>query len=211
MHSLLLKLQKEIFSSFLDLSSTERELIRALIEKEDWAYRELIVAWSENLYQLIFRFLRRAEEAQEVLQETFKKVFENINNFKGESKLQTWLYRIATNEALMRIRSNRSRTIAWEDFTPHYQDEVIVDKIPDWSNLPDKKLIEEEGKKFVQDCLNELSEEYRSAYFLKDIEEFSENEVVEILNISKSTMKIRVHRARLFLREKIQKKYVTQN
>ncbi len=211
MHSLFLKLQKEIFSSFLDFSSTERELIRALIEKEDWAYRELIVAWSEKLYQLIFRFLRRTEEAQEVLQETFKKVFENIKNFKGESKLQTWLYRIATNEALMRIRSNRSQAVAWEDYTPHYQDEVIIDKIPDWSNLPEEKLIEEEGKKFVQDCLNELSAEYRSAYLLKDIEELSENEVVEILNISKSTMKIRVHRARLFLREKIQKKYVTQN
>lgn len=85
----------------------EDEWVRALLRREEAAYRDLIVSFSSRLYKGIFQILRNEEESQEVLQDVFVKVLEKIQDFKGESQLGTWLYRIAVNEALMRLRSRK--------------------------------------------------------------------------------------------------------
>lgn len=187
----------------------EDEWVRALLRREEAAYRDLIVSFSSRLYKGIFQILRNEEESQEVLQDVFVKVLEKIQDFKGESQLGTWLYRIAVNEALMRLRSRKKvSSISWDEVGPRFEDQIIRDDVPEWTELSDQMLIRKEALAYIQTCVEELPEEYRVAYILKDMEQLSEDEVVGILGISKAVMKIRVHRARLFLRKKIEEKYV---
>lgn len=206
------KKQKNSDFSEVSASKTEEALIKGLRSKENWAYQELIDRWADKLYQVAMRFVRKEEIAQEILQEVLKKVFEKIDTFKGESKLYTWLYRIAVNESLMKIRAGKKKIfISWDEILPKYQDDIIAshDEFNSWSKLPDSKLMEKEAKEFLRQKVEELPEDYRVPYILKDLQQLSENEVSEILGISKSVMKIRVHRARLFLRKKLEEKYVT--
>jgi RNA polymerase sigma-70 factor (ECF subfamily) len=192
-------------------SNDEEALIEGLRHKENWAFQELIERWAEKLYQVAFRFVRREEIAREILQDVLKKVVEKIDTFQEKSKLYTWLYRITVNEALMRIRARKNNTfISWEDILPRYESGVIASKaeFSDWSGLPDEKLEQKEAKEFLRQCIDELPEDYRVPYLLKDVEQLSENEVSEILGLTKSVVKIRVHRARMFLRKKMEERYV---
>lgn len=188
---------------------SEQDLLEGLKNRSDEAYREFVEGYSGRLFRVISRFLPSPEEAKEVLQTVFLKVIENIPRFEGNSSLYTWTYRIAVNEALMRIRSRKGkREISWEEVLPHYEDGIRTYEIPDWSKLPDKQFADRELQEFVQGCVAELPEEEKSAYLLKDVEQLSEDEVCSLLKLTKPTMKNRVHRARLFLRKKIEERYV---
>ncbi len=184
-------------------------LVEGLKRRDEGAYRELVERWADRLYHIAYRFVRRKEEAQEIVQEVFQKIVEKIDTFKGESKLDTWIYRIAVNESLMRIRSNKQhRAVSWEEVLPRYEDGIFLEKASDWSALPDSKLEERETRELIRAGIEELPEDYRAAYLLKDVEQFSEEEASETLGISKTALKMRVHRARLFLKKKIEEKLV---
>ncbi len=190
-------------------SKEEADFVQGLVRREEAAFRYLVVNYSDKLYSVAFRFLRPAEDAQDVLQEVFRKVVEKIDTFKGDSKFSTWIYRVTVNESLMRIRAKQGApTVSWEDILPKYEDGVYLDKNRDWGKLPESRLLEKEAKAFLKACIEQLPEDYRAAYLLKDVEELSEQEVCEILNLDKGVMKIRVHRARMFLRRKLEERYV---
>ncbi|MBI1909400.1 MAG: sigma-70 family RNA polymerase sigma factor [Deltaproteobacteria bacterium] len=187
----------------------ETTLLEGLKKGMESAYRGLVEGYSDRLFRIISRFVRNPEEAKEVLQTVFLKVIENIQKFEGNSSLYTWLYRIAVNEALMRIRSQKPRReISWEEVLPHYEDGIRTFEVPDWSKLPDQQLADRELQLFVQESVAELSEDLKAAYLLKDVEQLSEDEVCTILDLTKPAMKNRVHRARLFLRKRIEERYV---
>lgn len=170
---------------------------------------EELVQWSSKLFRTAYHVLHQEQDAREVVQEVFRKMLEHLDTFEGRSSLYTWLYRVAVNESLMRLRSRKSHpTVAIEDILPHYEDGVHADVIPDWSPLPDEQLATAEAQRFLQECIQQLPEEWRVAYILKDVEELPEDEVCKILEVTKPTMKNRVHRARLFLRKKIEGRYV---
>lgn len=170
---------------------------------------EELIQWSSRLFRTAYRLLHQEQDAREVVQEVFRKMLEHLNTFEGRSTLYTWLYRVTVNEALMRLRARKGHpTVAIEDILPHYEDGVRTDITPDWSPLPDEQLATAEAQHFLQDCIDQLPEDWRAAYVLKDVEELPEDEVCDILGVSKSTMKNRVHRARLFLRKKIEERYV---
>jgi RNA polymerase sigma-70 factor, ECF subfamily len=189
---------------------SEADLLRGLQAKEEWAYQELMDRWSEKLYRVAYRFLKRVEEAQEILQEVFEKVITNIQTFQGQSSLYTWLYRITVNQALMRLRKEGDRQlISWEDEKNQFEDGIWRHVIPDWSQIPDNLFDKQEVQEFVHACIEELSEDTKTAYLLKDGEGLAEDEVCAILDISKAAMKNRVHRARLYLRKKLEERYVT--
>ena len=190
-------------------SQTEVEFVRALSSKMDWAYLRLVSEQADRLFNVAFRFLRDAEEAKETVQDVFRKVVEKIGTFKGESKFSTWIYRITVNEALMRIRERKGKeTISWEEILPKYQDGIWMDRNRDWSPMPESQLLEKEALEYLRKCIQELPEDYRAPYILKDVEQLSEAEVCDALGIEKGVMKIRVHRARMFLRKRIEEHYV---
>ena len=186
----------------------EKEIVSGLMSKSEEAYRALIERYSDKLYHLALRILRREEEAREVLQEALLKVVTKIDSFHGDSSLYTWLYRITLNEALMRKRGDRSsQQVSVEADLPHYEFGIAADEYSDWSKLPDKQFEKEELREFVRSCVEELPDELKSAYVLKEEEGLSEDEVCEVLEITKPAMKNRVHRARLVLRKRIEEKY----
>ena len=187
----------------------EEELIRGLNQKQEWAYRRLIDRWSDKLYRLAYRFLGTKEEAEEIVQEVLQKVVEKIETFQGNSSLYTWMYRIAVNQSLMRLRRVKGKEfLSLEDEAPEFENGIRIRVIPDWSKLPDELFEKKELYEFVQQCVSELPEVLQTAYLLKDAEGFSEEEVCRRLELTKSAMRNRVHRARLILRERLEKKYV---
>lgn len=186
----------------------EDKLILGLKEGGEESYRQMVERYSDRLFHLALRILRREEEAREVLQETFLKVVTQIGTFHGDSSFYTWLYRITMNEALMRKRGNRSdQEVSIEAYLPRYECNMAVDRYSDWSKLPDRRFEEEEFRSFLRACVEELPENLRVAYHLKDEQDLSEEEVCEILQVTKPAMKNRVHRARLILRKRIEERY----
>src|SRR3989338_10844553 len=122
---------------------SEKELIVGLREKADWAFRELISRWSDKLYRLSLQFLKRPEEAQEIVQEVLLKVVERIDTFEGSSSLYTLLYRVTVNESLMRLRPNKGNVqVSWKDVLPKYENGIHLENFSDWAKLPDKKFEE---------------------------------------------------------------------
>lgn len=187
----------------------EKDLIRGLREKKDWAFRELISRWSDKLYRLSLRLVKRPEEAQEIVQEVLVKVLEKIDMFEGGSSLYTWLYRVTVNESLMRIRTEKGQQkFSWEEALPQYENGIHTETFSDWAKLPDEKFAEKEFREFVRASVELLPDDLKASYLLKDVEQLPEEEVCKILGLTKPAMKNRVHRARLFLRKRIEEKYV---
>lgn len=188
---------------------SEGELVRGLTRKEEWAYLQLIDRWSDKLYRLAYRFSGKKEEAEEIVQEVLQKVVEKIDTFQGDSSLYTWMYRIAVNQSLMRLRSQKGKEfVSLEEHAPEFENGIRVREIPDWSKLPEALFAKKELQDFMQQCVAELPDDLKTAYLLKDVEGLSEEEVCTLLTLSKPAMRNRVHRARLILRERLERKYV---
>jgi RNA polymerase sigma-70 factor (ECF subfamily) len=181
---------------------TETELVTKAKEGSKEALAELVSTYSERIYNLGLRMLRNREDAEDVLQETFLTVLQKINTFDGRSNFFTWLYRIATNISLMKLRKKKLVFVDPPD-SPRHEEEKFVD----WSQDPSFNIQNEEIKKIIDTSLNQLSDIYRSVFILRDIESLSIRETSKILNITEENVKIRLRRARLFLREKISEYY----
>lgn len=198
-----------------DFSSTpashlnEETFVRGLTQKEEWAYRQLIDRWADKLYRLAYRFFGEKEAAEEIVQEVLEKVVEKIGAFQGNSSLYTWIYRITVNQSLMKLRKTKGKTfVPLEDARTEFENGILVRVIPDWSRLPDDLFAKKELRDFVRQCVEQLPEDLKTAYVLKDVEGLSEEEVCETLNVTKSAMRNRVHKARLILREQLEQRYV---
>jgi RNA polymerase sigma-70 factor (ECF subfamily) len=177
---------------------TESELVKKAKEGNQEALAELVSSYSERIYNLALRILRNREDAEDVLQETFLTVIQKLDTFDGRSNFFTWLYRIATNASLMKLRKKKLVFAELPD-SPRHQEEIFVD----WSQDPSFNIQNEEIKKIIDSSIDQLSEIYRTVFILRDIEDLSIRETSKILNITEENVKIRLRRARLFLREKI--------
>jgi RNA polymerase sigma-70 factor (ECF subfamily) len=177
---------------------TEQDIISRAKEGDRKALAELVTLYSDRIYNLALRILRSREDAEDVLQETFLAVVEKLHTFNEQSSFFTWIYRIATNASLMKIRKKRIRFRELPDRPDFGEQEPI-----DWSQNPIKEVQNQEIKKILDRAIGELSDIYRSVFILRDIEQLSIRETAKILDISEENVKIRLRRARLFLREKL--------
>jgi len=158
----------------------------------------------------VFHYLRRLvgeHEAEDLTQEVFLKVSRALNDFRGDSSLSTWLYRIATNTALDKLRNSDFKKISRKkpDIDP---DETNTDDNDDWTNknIPpaDQQLIRKEMHQCIRNHVDGLPDAYRTAIVLSEIEELKNHEIAEILGISLDTVKIRLHRARAKLKKELE-------
>ena len=200
-----------VFKPMASNHQEEKDLLEGLRQRREDAYRRLVDGYSEKLYRLACRILRQEEDAREVLQEVFVKVVQKIADFQGDSSLYTWLYRVTVNESLMRKRglAVHKKEESFEDLMPHYEFGYLADNTRDWSRAADERFQSEEFRDLVRRLVDELPDSLKTPYILKDMEELPEDKVCEILEISKPTMKNRVHRARLILRKRIEEAYAT--
>ncbi len=181
---------------------TENDLIKQAKLGDKSALAKLVSAYSEKIYNLALRIVRNKEDAEDVLQETFLQVLRKLDTFDERSTFFTWIYRIATNNSLMKLRKKKQIFADLHD-KPDLEDQLFVD----WSQDPSLDVQNEEIKKILDEAIGELSDIYRSVFILRDIEHLSIRETSNILNISEENVKIRLRRARLFLRDKISQQY----
>jgi len=160
----------------------------------------LVNRYSNRVYNLALRIVRNKEEAEDVLQDTFLTVVAKLHTFDGRSSFFTWLYRIATNSALMLLRKKKIRRANFmdNDFDP---DQTEVQNMVDWTQDPSIDVTNNEIRFRINEALETLKEKYKTVFVLRDIEELSTRETSEILNISEENVKVRLLRSRQYLRE----------
>ena len=178
----------------------EKQLVERAKQGDRAALSQLVNKYSERVYNLALRILRNREDAEDVLQETFITVIEKLHGFDGRSGFFTWVYRIATNASLMRLRKNKMVFQQLSD-NPDFQESIESRVFIDWSEDPSLNIYDQEVKKKLDEAINKLSDIYRSVFILRDIEGLSIKETSAILNITEENVKIRLRRARQFLRD----------
>ncbi len=177
-------------------------LVAALKRKEPTAFEQLIAQHGAMLYRVALRLMGQQEEAEEVLQQTLLTVYEKIHTFDERSTLTTWLYRIVVNTALMRLREKARRPEELEPLSAHFTEEgQHVREVADWALDPEDALLRQEALTVLQQAIADLPELYRAVYVLAEIESLPYQEIGTILEVNVGTVKTRLHRARLFLRQ----------
>ena len=160
-----------------------------------------------GIYRLALRMMSNPQDAEDVLQETFLKAYRHLPEFDGRSKVSTWLYRIATNEALMVLRRRKPAEVSLEVPLEVESGEQVPLEIVDWCCLPEDELLTSEARRHLNQAIAYLPYSLRVVFVLRDIEGFSTQETGEVLDISETAVKTRLSRARLRLREDLSQYY----
>jgi len=188
-------------------SPSDDELVTRARARDLGAFEQLIDRHQERLYRVAMRLLRNENDAREVLQDALLSAWQNLDSFAGRAQFGSWIYRVTVNAALMLLRTRRRRpTVSVEDLAPGALDAAIGasnDTGSDWSKRPDEQLQSGELKEHIEVALDQLPEILRVVFVLRDVEGMSTEETAEILDITIPTVKTRLHRARLALREAI--------
>ena len=186
-----------------ELTSEETpELIQAAREGDQRAQSHLVSLYSGRIYNLGIRMLRNNEDAEDMLQETFITAFQKIATFQGKSSFYTWLYRIGTNIALGKLRKQARFKISYSIQEPDFEN-LYGMKIADWPEYVETKVTDEEFRIALKIALDDLDEKYRSVFVLRDLEGLSTTQTAESLDLTESNVKVRLMRARLFLRDRM--------
>jgi len=184
------------------VSQDEADLLQALRAGDKAAFAQLVTTFSPRVYNVALRLLGDPAEAEDALQETFLNAFRSLHSFEGRSSLGTWLYRIAANASLMRLRKRRE-SLSLDNPVALQEGESLPRQLVNWAYMPEKVLLSAEAGRIMDTAIAQLPETLRAAFVLRDILEFSGDETAEALGISLAAMKSRLHRARLFLRQQL--------
>lgn len=184
-----------------DADTQELNLVRRVQNGEQDKFYELVKPHERRVYSAAFAILRNAADAEEVAQEAILKAFANLRQFRAESKFSTWLIQIAVNEARMRRRKDHTEIM--EPIGEHQDDEgtYAPREFADWRELPSEALERSEVRSILLDSLASLGSKYREVFVLRDIQHLSIEEVADTLEISRASVKTRLLRARLMLRD----------
>jgi RNA polymerase sigma-70 factor, ECF subfamily len=181
----------------------EQDLIARVQRGEKQLFYELVRPYERRVYAAAFAILRNESDAEDAAQEAMLKAFANIGSFRAESKFSTWLIQITVNEALMRRR--RERTVVMEGLDERRNQEEESDYAPrefaDWREIPSEALERKEIRQKLAQALSSLDRKYRDVFVLRDMEQLNIQETAEALGISVASVKTRLLRARLMLRD----------
>ena len=178
----------------------DESLVRLAQGGDTRAFDELVRRYREKVYRQAFKILRHEEDAAEALQDAFLSAFRGLKNFKAESTFSTWLYRVATNAALMRYRRRRQPHISLDQSQSPLEDAEPM-AVPDWSSQPLEQLLDAETREVLYESLLRLPADLADVFIRRDIDGLSNAEVAEALGITVAAVKSRLHRARVGLRE----------
>ncbi len=178
------------------------ELVRRSQAGNSEAFEELVRRYERKVYSITYRMMGNEQDASEALQDTFLRAFRFLPKFQFKSSFYTWLYRIATNVSLTRLRKRKSPPIVSLD-EPVGDDGDLPLEIPDYKYSPEEMMRRRELHEALQKSVESLPADYRSVVVLRDLEGLSNEEVGKILNLSVPAVKSRLHRGRLVLREKL--------
>lgn len=187
---------------------SDEELVELFVGKQDEdAFYEIWRRHGNYIYGLAYRITRDHHSAEEVLQDVMMQLFQKVNTFSGQAKFSSWLYRVCANASYSYLRSKKkhSQELSLESYAPYDESGTLMGKIKSkgWSDRPDSVLYSKESLQILEKAVDELPEIYRVVFVLRDVEGFSNGEIAEILGITVTAVKTRLHRARLALRDKV--------
>ena len=185
------------------------ELVRAINNGQQDRFYELVERYEKQLYNFGLRMCDNASDAEDMVQDTFLNVFRYLGGFRYETKFRNWLYRVATSACLKKKRRSKfapERELSLDDFLPAEESAVAAD-MPAWASQPLDRVLDEELGTVIRRALLDLPEKYRLVIVLRDVEGFSTQEAAEILDLTQTNIKVRLHRARLFLRDALKSYY----
>jgi RNA polymerase sigma-70 factor (ECF subfamily) len=189
----------------------DTELIRAINSGRQDHFYELVKRYEKSLYNFGLRMCDNPSDAEDMVQDTFLNVFKYLEGFRYETKFRNWLYRVATSACLKKKRRSKyapDRELSLEAFLPEDESAVSTD-MPRWASQPLEQVLDGELNGIIRQALLELPEKYRLVIVLRDVEGFTTQETAEILGLTPTNIKVRLHRARLFLREALKTYYET--
>jgi len=180
----------------------EKEIIEKAQSGDMQALSDLIKKYEQTVYNFSFKICRNKEKAENTMQETFLSMVKSLSQFTGSSKLSTWLYTVVSNHCLIMARSQKKH-----EYTPIEDDESLINEkdVADWSVSPGKVTENNELKEMLDKAISKLEPDYRIVFLLRDVEGLSTEETGEIVNLSVPAVKSRLHRARAFLRNELNK------
>jgi len=181
--------------------------IEALRAGDKEAFAQLVETYSGSIYRMAKKMLQNPQDAEDVLQETFIKAYRNIENFRGDSNILTWLYRIATNEALMTLRRRKLQIYSMDETADDHREFERPKEIEDWCCLPEDELMSSEARAYLDASIKALPNALRIVFVLRDIEGLSTRQTAEILDLTENAVKTRLSRARMRLREMLSTYY----
>jgi len=179
----------------------EKQIITQILAGQVELFYKLIQPYERPVYRIALTFLHNEADAEDVAQETFLKAFSNLTAFRGEAKFGTWLISITLNEARSRIRRNKIASTESLDTAPEEEGHISPAVLRDWREIPSEALERKEIRLLLQQAIASLPIIYGEVLLLREIEELNTREVAEILKISISSAKVRLHRARLMMQK----------
>lgn len=187
---------------------TDEELVELYISTTDeLLFEEIVNRYSNCIYATAYRIIRNHHDSEEILQEVLLLLAKKIDTFRSDAKFSTWLYRVTLNTCYGRLRSEskHSKDISLDDYAPYDSYGSLGGKVKskEWSNNPYLILYRKEALEIIEKAIADLPEKYRVVLHLRDIEQLPQDEISSILGISVGAVKSRLHRARLFVRDKI--------
>jgi RNA polymerase sigma-70 factor (ECF subfamily) len=184
--------------SSVSAGGAEAALLERLRAGDDAAYEELVRGETRHLLAVARRLLRNEEDAQDAVQQAFLSAFRALPTFNGQSRLTTWLHRIVTNAALMKLRTRGRRSEdSIDELLPKFmEDGHHVEQFSEWAIPADARMLRRETRAHVRAAIAALPDSYRTVLLLRDIEELSTEETAQALGVNPNTVKIRLHRAR---------------
>jgi len=184
----------------------DADLVAALRREAPDAAERLVERFGDRVYRLAMRITGSREDAEEAAQDALWTAARKIGMFKGESAFGSWIYRITANAAYQKLRTRRQKSaeIAIDDVLPSLDDDGRhFEPMDDWTNRVDEQALQGELRRVLQEAIDGLPDEYRTALVMHDVEGLSNPDIAETLGISLPAVKSRVHRSRLFVRKKL--------
>jgi RNA polymerase sigma-70 factor (ECF subfamily) len=186
------------------MAETLKNLVDRLKAHDPTAVEDLSASYGSKIYQLAFRYLKNREDAEEVAQDVLLKVYQKIDAFRGDSALSSWIYRITFNAAMSRLREfKQNLPVAPELSHDNDLSQPVKRDVVDWSPLADEDVFRAEMRKTLVHALQDMPVLYRAPVLLRDVQGLSTEEASAILHVKEQTLKSRLHRGRLMLREQL--------
>lgn len=184
----------------------EHLLVGAAKRGDMLAFEELVNRYEKKIFRLTRNITGNREDAEDAMQEAFLKSYTHLPTFQGESRFYTWLVRIAANEALMKLRKRRPGEFSIDESLPGDED-ILPRELDDWGPNPEQCCAQTEMKEILTEAIETLEADFRIVFVLRDVEELSTEETAKLLGLSITATKSRLLRARLKLRQKLNRHF----
>jgi RNA polymerase sigma-70 factor, ECF subfamily len=189
----------------------DRQTIASVLAGNYDAFEELVEKYQGRIYRHLRKMVRDPQVAEDLLQESFLSAYKGLEGFTGASSFSTWLFRIATNAALMFLRKHQPESVEYDDEIRSRPNMAFFQASPEFASTPLEILLSHEGRREIEKAIEELPILYRSVMVLRDVEGFSLEEVSKITDSSVAAVKSRLHRARSSVRETLTAYYMERD